>query len=444
MRFKKHQKRNSLKPGYDKIAMQNFYLLDYLIDSGVLSPELFDCLKYELDQHIYYYGNHFKYPKEKSYSGHKIKPRTLIKHMYFGYQILKNRKIDATKKTILSNSYFNVNSELRKLNYNVFSPSWWMSSDRIVLTNLKLHLKSEKIKRKFEYGTFSELVSESFAGLINDFYYELNDFYLKKKISALIVPNDVTFFENLSIQLCKTNNIPSFIFLHGLPGRYNIIDENRSDYLIVWGEKIKENYVKTGFNPTKIYISGHPYYKMVTNNKLRFSLDNILILTKSMNGGQHGNEVVLGDRGNSILYLLQIQEVLKKSGVTNVRFRPHPCENPLWYKRFLDNKFFVLDTIPLDQSLNQSTLVIGPTSTVMIESLYYGVNYLLYEPNVDGIDLFNYPLVAPFDGSDSKVPLAQTESDLIHFINSRNSIDLSFLKEYISTPFNLEFVRDLI
>ena len=59
-------------------------------------------------------------------------------------------------------------------------------------------------------------------------------------------------------------------------------------------------------------------------------------------------------------------------------------------------------------------------------------------------DLFNYPLVAPFDGLDVKVPLAQTESDLIYFIKNKNPIDISFLKEYIFTPFSLDFINRLI
>lgn len=409
-----------------------------------MSPELLDSLKYELDQHIYYYGNHFKYPKERLAGNKQGLVSQLKRDLFFALQMFKHRNIDHSKKTILSNAYFTVNSELRQLNYNVYSPSWWMASDRIVLTTPKIYRESEKIKKKFEECTFSELLQPSFLNIIIDFQNELDLFYTEKQISALFVPNDITFFENLSIQLCKNNNIPSFTFLHGLPGRYNIIDENRSDYLIVWGEKIKENYVKIGFDLSKIFISGHPYYKSLPDQNLRFSLDNILVITKSMNGGQHGNEVILGDRGNLILYLFKIQNALMTLGVKRIRYRPHPSENPSWYQRFLDLDFFILDTSTLEQSLKQSTLVIGPTSTVMVESLYHGVNYLVFEPNVDGIDLFNYPLVAPFDGTDNKVPLAQTESDLIYLIKSRIPIDISFLKEYIQTPFNLDFIKKLI
>ena len=163
-----------------------------------------------------------------------------------------------------------------------------------------------------------------------------------------------------------------------------------------------------------------------------------------MNGGQHGNEVILGDRGNTILYLLKIQAVLKSLGVKNVRYRLHPSENLLWYNRFLDTTFFKLDTEPLDCSLKKSSLLIGPTSTVLVESLYHGVNYMVFEPNDNNIDLFNYPLVPPFDGSDSRVPLAQSESDLKYYLKNRTEIQISFLNDYIKTPFNLDFIKELI
>jgi hypothetical protein len=429
--------------GTNKIVMQNFDLIDYYRKGKILSPDIFDNLKYELDQHIYYYGNHFKYPKEKARPLITKKRSSLLKFLFMAFQIIKNRKIDHSKKTILSNSYFNLNNELRKLGYNVFSPSWMTSSDRRVLTNFKLYMLSQRILKKFDSGSFSDLISQSSLELINDFSIELDSFVRKKDISALIVPNDVTFFENLSIQVCQRNKIPSFVFLHGLPGRYNLLDENRADYLIVWGDKIKENYIRTGFNPSKILISGHPLYATIPVHKLRFGLDNVLVLTKSLNGSQHGNEVILGDRGNLILYLLKIEKVLKSLGVKMVRYRPHPSENHLWYNKFIDTDFFHIDTDPLNKSLLQSTLVIGPTSTVMVESIFYGVNYLVFEPNVNKIDLFNYPLVPPFDGSDNKVPVAMDEADLMFMLRNRTQIDISFLKDYIKTPFSIEFIRKL-
>jgi hypothetical protein len=424
--------------------MQDFSLYDYLKGQKTLTPELLDSLKYELDQHVYYFGNHFKFPKKRLDVKNFGFLAQLKRDLFFSIQMFKNHKINFSQKTILSNAYFSINEELRQLHYNVYSPSWWISSDRIVLTTPKLYKLSEEVRKRLKTGSYKELISKSFICLVNDFYEVLDSFYTQKHISALFVPNDVTFFENLSIQLCKRKNIPSFIFLHGLPGRYNLIDENRADYLIVWGEKIKENYVKTGFDPSKIFVSGHPYYKAILNQNFRFSLDNVLVLTKSMNGTPHSDKVVLGDRGNSILYLLQIQNVLKKFGVKNVRFRPHPCENYVWYYSFIDPDFFKLDVESLDLSLKRTSLVIGPTSTVLIESIYFRVNYLVFEPCNSNVDLFNYPLVAPFDGSDSRIPVAKTEEELNYLLKNKFEINPTFFSEYVKTPFDISFVKNLI
>ncbi len=425
--------------------MENFYLIDYIRKSNILSPELLDALKYELDKHIYYYGNHFKYPKETRVVRKARIISKVMNDLFFAIQIFKSGKIDITKKIILSNAYFTINAELRKLNYDVFSPSWCMASDKLVLTTPSIYKKSEEIKKKFSRDSFFELISPRFVKILEDFNNELNNFYTRQKISALFVPNDLSFFENFSIQVCKKLNIPSFVFLHGLPGRYNNIDDNRADYLIVWGEKIKINYVKAGVNANKIFVSGHPYYKSITNRNLKFSLEDILVITKTVSGAPPcSNEIRLSDRGNLLLFLYSIENVLKMLGVKAVRFRPHPSENPEWYLEFINSDFYRLDTSSLQESIQRSSLIIGSNSTVFLESIYYGVNYLIYEPSIDNVDLVNDLLVPPFDGSDSRIPVAKSEEELKYLLINEYRIDPAFFHEYIKTPFDISFVRQLI
>ncbi len=424
--------------------MQNFSLLDFLKNNKEVNHDLYDCLKYELDQHIYYYGDHFKYPKEKLFINSKSVLKDLKTELLILKCLIKRKRTSHKAKSIVSNAYFNVNSELTKLGYNVFPPVWKLSSDGMILTDRSTFLKCKIISDIFQSDRFAFFLSKDFESIVTDFYSELCLNFKRNDIKGLIVPNDVAFFENISIKACKELDIPSFIFLHGLPGRYNLIDENRSDYLIVWGESIKENYVKTGFDPSKILVSGHPLYSKLPSRILRFSTDHILVLTKSMNGGQHSDGIILSDRGNTILYLIKIQRSLQQIGVKRIRYRLHPSENYLWYKRFLDPEFFILDTLSLEQSLRMSTMVIGPTSTVMLESIYHGVNYLIFEPNNRGIDMLNYPLVPPFDGLNCKVPVANTEDELITFIQNKNSIDISFLEGYLQFPFKIDFIKNII
>ena len=181
------------------------------------------------------------------------------------------------------------------------------------------------------------------------------------------------------------------------------------------------------------------------DRNLKFSLEDILVITKTVSGAPPcSNEIRLSDRGNLLLFLYSIENVLKMLGVKAVRFRPHPSENPEWYLEFINSDFYRLDTSSLQESIQRSSLIIGSNSTVFLESIYYGVNYLIYEPSIDNVDLVNDLLVPPFDGSDSRIPVAKSEEELKYLLINEYRIDPAFFHEYIKTPFDISFVRQLI
>jgi len=430
--------------------MQDKYLTKYIRENFDIETTIFDSIRYELDHHIYSYGQQFINAREKGKSS-------------FTKNILRNKAIEiigkiiiilgcftlskkATgRKAILSNAYFSINNELSKLGFDVYRPIWANPSrDTKILIDLKTYYQCEYIKKALREEKFIDIIDNEFIEKICLLKSCLNDYYVRYQISALFIPNDVSFFENLSIQIFKEIERPSFIFLHGLPGRYNSIDENRSDYLIVWGEKIKEHYIQTGISEKKIFVSGHPYYKELKNKELKFGLEAPLVLTKSMLGAPHSDGVYLSDRGNSILYLYSIQSVLSNFGVKQVRLRAHPSENSQWYLKFIDNDFFKIDSDSLQDSLHKSTVVIGPASTVFLESIYHGVNYICYEPSINNIDLMNSTLAPPFDGSDSRLPVAKNENELALIIKDREIVNINIFNDYVKTPFDLSFVSTLI
>lgn len=421
--------------------MENFNLLDYIGNNNVINDETIDALKYELSQHIYYYGENFKNPRENALKSNFIKG--VLKRLFLYTKILNIKRNAGNSRNILSNAYFTVNDELRKLGYSVFSPSW-RPIDRKILSDWNIYNKSKKIDLKLRHANFKELISDDFISLIDDFKEELLHFCRRQNLIALFVPNDMSFFENISIKVASLSDVPSFIFLHGIPGQYNKIDDNRSDYIIVWGNRIRENYIAEGFKPDKIFVSGHPYYKKFKIAPLRNSFESILVLTKATCGGQFSNDVVLSDRGNSILYLYSIKKVLQNFGIKKVKLRPHPSERAEWYLQYIDTNFFSIDEDNLSKSLNESSLVIGPTSSVFLESIYYGVNYVVYEPSKDGKDLINLPLVPPFNGCDERVVFASNEEDLSYVLKNRLRIGDSVFNDYIKTPFSLSFVKNLI
>lgn len=101
-------------------------------------------MRYELDNHLHYYGDHYKYPHE--FHGKKSESllRIYIKHLFILYKIFQNRKSKAIGELILSNTYFTVNEELKNHDYNVYCPCWRMSYDRNFLSSYDLFRRSEK------------------------------------------------------------------------------------------------------------------------------------------------------------------------------------------------------------------------------------------------------------------------------------------------------------
>lgn len=425
------------------------YLVDDIKDEKTISPELLDALKFELDQRIYYYGAQFKFPKEQHGLFEVIKQyqknlMLLLKKQI--WQLLKKQRPqrNLSGKKVLSNAYISLNKHLSPLGFDVRSPLWGPIADPPTRLSKEISKEVIFLSKIMNNAPFNQILSNTIIGRIEKFRSTLLKFFVDQKIAALIVPNDMSFFFNLAISVCKEAHIPTFIFLHGLPGGYNSIDDNRADYLLVWGEAIKNNHIKYGMKPEKIYVTGHPLYNRQPPSDLRFGLESILVLTKAMNGAQFSDAVRLSDRGNLVLYLRSVARVLRRFGVTSVRLRPHPSESSDWYQQFIDNSFYEIDSLALSQSLERSSLVIGPESTVMLDAIFSGVNYLMYEPTVTGLDIINYPLMPPFDGSVAGLPVASDEDELFQFLRNKKKVDTGFIRDYVKVPFDISFLKELI
>lgn len=420
-------------------------LFKYITKSEKIDDQLYDNLRYVLESKVYYYGNHFLYPDEKSTGRESARRR--MKHVLrtiYAYYRLSRKKNNSSGIKVLSNAYFTFNDELQDLGFNVLSPNWsFAKNSRHLFGNVPFHKATEVIRKQVFDSEFSYLISDSFADEYYRFRQKLTDLVVEENIASLVVPNDVSFFENLAIQVFRELKRPSFIFLHGLPARYNIIDENRTDYLIVWGERIKEHYIDMGFSPEKILVGGHPLYKKLATKEVRSALDNVLVLAKVGTGSPHSDGVRLYDRGAQIVYLLQLQKALQKKGVKSVRLRFHPSANPEWHFQYIDRQFFIPDFQPLSASLKNASLVIGPSSTVLLESIYHGVNYMVFEPVEDGVGLCNDELVAPFNGKEEGVPFADSSAELEKLLTDNVKIDTRVFERYIS-PFDIGFIKEIL
>lgn len=294
--------------------MNDFYIYDYLKKDN---EYYIDLLKFEIDKSIYYYWEHFKSPKENYSIIYIIKRRTY----FYLWQLLKllvvfkNIKNTKNEKIIVSNAYawnwiYSLNSSLEKLWYKVISSTNNLNSNNWY--SWKIFILQFKIEKVLLNWNIAEIINEPFFNTLKTFESVLLDFYKKENIKALFIPNDIWLYEKILINVFKKLNKPTFLFSHWIPWRYNNVDENRTDYLIVWGEKVKENYINAWISKNKIFVSWHPWYWKIAKNELKFWLENILIIWKGVNWWQHWNSVILSDRWNLIIYLYSLQNVLKK------------------------------------------------------------------------------------------------------------------------------------
>lgn len=411
------------------------YYFNYL--KNQLDENYIDDLKYDLDRRIYHYGEQFR--NNNDFNVFFLKK--ILKNQYrISRALIKSvNNINNYKNIAINNAYFGLKDDLRINNYTPIDVPWICSYNNVTLY-IDL-LKYENYLNKVKYDNI--LLPES-IGHYKKIQNKLLEYYSNANIKILCLYNDMCSFEKMSIKIFKQLNKPSYVFLHGIPGRYNNIDENRTDFLVVWGKKIKENFVKAGINENKIIVSGHPSYKKydLSKIKLRSELDKILVLSKSMFLSPQGDKVQLADRGNIILYLLEVQEVLKRHKVKFVKFRPHPSENINWYYKFISKDFFRPDfNSNITESINQSSLVIGSTSTSFLNSIMNNVNYIIYEPSYNKNDLLNFPLNPPFDNSDERAVVANSKEELFEKINNRSIVNKEILTDYIDTNYNLDFLK---
>ena len=428
--------------------MKRNLLLNFLNEANAKSEndkEILEYLQFDLNNKIYSFGSQFKNPNEskktfkKKVNGHLF--QFIIKSQAFLYSFLKMR---SNSKVILSSAYFNLDNKIESKDLLIVTPPWLFGKNQKCI-DFSMFNKSLTIGNILK-DDFRDLITLDFFLHAKQYKIDFKEYIVKYKVCALFLPHDIGFFEKLAIDSFKELNLPTFNFIHGLPGIYNSIDYNRTDYLVVWGESIKSNFIKVGFDPDKIIVNGHPKYNIIKHcQSLRFDLENILIITKSLNGSQFSERVILGDRGNLVFYLLSIKKVLEKQGVKSVRLRPHPSENIEWYYKYIDEKFFTRDYPNLGSSLKHSTLVIGGTSTTFLEALIEGVNYVVYEPLI-GINKLvdGFCPVAPFDGSDKKVPVAKSVDELEEILEKKKFVDVTVLSDYISNEFNTDAILNLI
>ncbi len=422
--------------------MEDGKFLDFLYNDWFKDYKDMDLLEFHYHYRLYRYGDHNKVNQEnwisawKDYLKGYAREFLCIKKAFWG----KRNSQFPGSKNILSSAYFGLNKYLQDLGYNTFDGPWRVNGSEHFIEDLNYIASYYSFQRRLFSLSFQELISQKGELLIKDIVEKTSSMYQRNKIEAFIANSTHTYSNRIPLKAAQLAGIPTFVFLHGIPFPFYYEEPERSDYLIVWSEKIKENFIKlTNYPANRIFVSGHPLYSKLERKTLKFSYDDVLIISPSCEAERNQ------DRGNMVWFLYQMEKVLTKMGVKHARFRPHPHEDPKWYLKFINRDFFIVDSRPISEALNDSTLVLGTISTVLLEALYYGVNYVLFDPlDENGINIYGHKPVPPFDGSDPYLPVARNIGDLEAFLKDKTMVDYRLFNEYIQTPFNISFIKKMI
>jgi hypothetical protein len=426
------------------------YLIKYLRENAdnEVSKKYIDFFKIELDCLIYISETIMSKPYHRD---NTISVQERLKNLYrYANALTSSNNLKESKNKNILSTLRQTEKEitsLSELGFDCYSPIWHPLRKKNIYGDFKTFKWHKNLQKKLKTDNFHAFLDPKFHHELEIFQEYLMAVYQKQDYNALFLYTDQYFYSKYCIDIFKKMNRPSFVFSHGMPGVYSLEVDNRSDYLMVWSEKIKENYINAGFNASKVKVVGNPQYKKVDKYKtLRSDLSNVLVVppTSAVWVQHEYDNTVVTDCGTTVLYLYKVQRVLKKLGVQKARYRTHPTMNKKWVHSFLDQDFYTQDTALLDASLNKSSLVIGTSSTLVLESLIHGVNYVLFDPkDENGINMSGHKSVSPFDGSEEKLVVTNTEDDLEKALKFNALTDYKLVQDYIQ-DYDVAVLKELI
>lgn len=297
--------------------------------------------------------------------------------------------------------------------------------------------------------TFSEIIAPEMIERMRVLYDNLQEELSRYAFDAVFVRTSELFYEKILIDIFKSLNKPSITLLHGLPGVYTKATEYRSEYLLVWSEIIRENFIAKGYDPKHVLVAGnYKYTTMPHIDDLRCSSEDVLILTTApYEDHQHEweyDKFCINDRSLLVGYLYNVEHVLKANGINHARLRPHPHTNKVWLQENIDMDFYTFDYEPIITSLKHATMCVGTTSTTMIEALMCGVSYLVYEPGEGDYSFSGYPLVPPFNKEYKHLKVAYNEEQLSELIQTQYKPDANRLLNDFLQPFNPQIIKQIL
>ena len=233
------------------------YLIKYLTENTktAISKKYVDFFKAELDWQLYVSETHMA--KQYFRNRRKTLKEELLAFYQYSYALVSPNNLKQSKNLkVLSTVHFPVKNTLSDLDIDSYSPIWHPVGKKKIFGDLKTLHWHKNIQDRIRYDDFHLFLESKFHDGLEEFQQYLLTQYEKQDFKGLFLYTDQYFYSKYSIDIFKKMNRPSFVFTHGMPGIYNLEVDNRADYLMVWSEKIRQNYIDAGFLESKVKCSG--------------------------------------------------------------------------------------------------------------------------------------------------------------------------------------------
>lgn len=412
--------------------------------------QLLPLIKYEFDSLLLQYGAHYKRNSDAARIGRN--PREYARELFKFFwrmqdSIDNNGGFAGSRKKVrpclLSSAYFEWAQALQRIGADV-GPQPWLDAEDNIPNSIDFYAQCRAVKELLS-SDFSTYYMPEFREVLLRAAENLRAYLASHPCEALLIPYTLGYFEGVSTHSLPALDKKSFLCIHGLPYRLDWVrdGEHPVDFIVVWGDIMKRALAARGFDGDRILVSGHPSYSGRLQKPIRSSLDRVLVLGYAQMGAPLLNLPHYANRQLALAYAWTIQRCLKSINIQSATIRPHPSESPDWYAAHLDSAFWQVDYGSLPEAIERSSIIIGPTSTVMIDAGMQGVNYICYNPSGNAYNPFGAASREPdlpFDGSDPRVPVARDDESLCRALRDNATLKEDAISDYIGKQFRPEVI----
>lgn len=422
--------------------MKDYSLFSYYREhaTGNLRNHL-DLIEYIIHEDVYRCGAHLK-PKSPSKIEFLFKVIVTIAAQIFTLFFVK--RPSEVKYRGLSQSSSTFDTHFMRYGYSVDRVVWAPKRKIPSRFRLGILISYFRIHWRFHFSPRGYLIDRKFVDEVSRLKEQIVELVLEEQYSFLFVSEDLNFDARLLIAVFDQIGKPSFLMAHGgMQSFYGNGMDERTSYLCQWGQLQVDGFVENGYDAARILNVGHPSY-VKKKGALRSSLDSVLVLTRSCTGARIEEGKEIEDRGKAIAYMLELQRSLQSLGIERVRYRPHPVEESDWYSQYLDPEFFTLDNDSVEVSLNKSSLVLGPISTMMVDAVCRGVNYVIYEPVEEAKNILGATTMSPMLSRPADYPWAKSREELESTLKQGRKISKDGVDALLNDNFEADLVKEKI